>query len=246
MRIDIVTIFPGMFRGPLSESIIGRAAGRGLIEINVHDLRAWTEDKHKITDDYPYGGGPGMVMKVEPIAKAVDDLRRDNPGAPVALLTPQGKVFNQGMARELAALPGLILICGRYEGVDERVRTHFCDMEISIGDYVLTGGEIPAMAVVDAVARLAPGVLGDSESATEESHSGYLIEYPQYTRPAEFRGLRAPEILLGGDHAKIEAWRREQSIARTARRRPDLLDKADLTEKDKKTLRRLREEGQIG
>jgi len=197
--------------------------------IVVHDLRGWATDKHRITDDYPYGGGPGMVMKVEPIARAITELRTMNPGAAVALLSPQGEPFCQHMARSLSSLPGLILICGRYEGVDDRVRQFYCDMEISIGDYILTGGEIPAMAVVDAVLRLIPGALGSQESVSDESHSNGLLEYPQYTRPAEYEGRAAPEILLSGDHAKIVAWRRREAIVKTAQLRPDLIEKAGLS-----------------
>ncbi|HEB71043.1 MAG TPA: tRNA (guanosine(37)-N1)-methyltransferase TrmD, partial [Nitrospirae bacterium] len=217
-------------------SVIGRAVRDGKLEIHLHDLRSWTCDKHRVTDDYTYGGGPGMLMKVEPFAKAVDDLREKNRGAKVALMTPQGDLLTQKTALQLSTnSPGLIILCGRYEGVDERVRENYCDLEISIGDYVLTGGEIPAMALVDAVARLVPGVLGDSQSALDESHLGSLLEYPQYTRPAEFKGLKVPEILLSGNHADIENWRRRQSILRTAKKRPDLLPGADLTEKERET-----------
>ncbi|MDH5755626.1 MAG: tRNA (guanosine(37)-N1)-methyltransferase TrmD [Nitrospinota bacterium] len=234
MKFDILTIFPGMFAGPFAESIIKRAVDAGLASVHAHDLRAWATDKHKITDDYPYGGGPGMVMKVEPLARAIQSLRENNPGAPVALLTPQGKLMSQAIARDLVGYPGLILVCGRYEGVDERVRQHYCDMEISIGDFVLTGGEIPAMAVVDAVLRLIPGALGGEESTTEESHSAGLLEYPQYTRPAEFEGHSAPEVLLSGHRAKIEEWRRRESIIRTAQRRPDMIEKGGLEGEDLK------------
>lgn len=238
MRFDIVTIFPGMVDHALGGSILGRAREKEVIEIHTHDLRSWTHDRHHTTDDYPYGGGAGMVMKVEPFAEAVDDLKEKNPSARVALMTPQGSVFNQEVAKELSTLPGLIILCGRYEGVDERVRL-FCDMEISLGDFVLTGGEIPAMAVVDAVARLVPGVVGKGESVLRDSHSEYLLEHPHYTRPAEFRGVRPPETLFSGDHKKIEAWRREQSIIRTARRRPDLIPKADLTDEERLMAERI-------
>ncbi len=237
MRFDIVTIFPEMFNGPFSSSIIKRAVDDGKIEISLHNLRQWARDKHHVTDDYPFGGGPGMVMKVGPIAEAVDDLRGRFEGSVVALMTPQGEPLTHGMAKTLSSLPGLIILCGRYEGVDERVRSNYCDMEISIGDYVLTGGEIPAMALVDTVARLVPGVVGDIQSTVEESHSGYLLEYPQYTRPADYKELKTPEVLLSGDHAKIERWRRDQSILRTARRRPDLLEKAGLTDEEKQKLK---------
>jgi tRNA (guanine37-N1)-methyltransferase len=247
MKFDILTIFPGMFSGPLSESIIKRAVEAGKAQVGVHDLRGWTTDKHKVTDDYPYGGGPGMVMKVEPLSRAIADLRLGNPGAPVILLSPGGEPFQQAMARELAAGPGLILVCGRYEGVDERVREFYCGREISMGDFVLTGGEIPAMAIVDAVMRLIPGVLGSDVSNVDESHSGYLLEYPQYTRPAEFDGHKAPDILLSGHQAKIAEWRRRESIVRTAQRRPDLIDKAGLAGEElalaQEIIRRRREEG---
>ncbi|VAX15867.1 tRNA (guanine(37)-N(1))-methyltransferase [hydrothermal vent metagenome] len=234
MRFDIVTTFPEMFSGIFDASVIGRAVHDGKLEIHIHNLRSWTDDKHRVTDDYTYGGGPGMLMKVEPFAKAVDDLREKNRGAKVALMTPQGDLLTQKTAIQLSTkLPGLIILCGRYEGVDERVRENYCDLEISIGDYVLTGGEIPAMALVDTVARLVPGVLGDSQSALDESHLNSLLEYPQYTRPAEFKGLKVPEVLLSGNHADIENWRREQSVLRTAKKRPDLLSGADLTEKER-------------
>lgn len=233
MRFDIVTIFPAMFDGPFSHSIIGRAREKGLVEIHVHDLRKWTYDKHHVTDDYPYGGGAGMVMKVEPFAEAVKELKTRNPGAKVVLMSPAGELFNQRSAKELSLFSGLIILCGRYEGVDERVSALFCDMEVSIGDYVLTGGEIPAMALLDCVARLVPGVVGEEASIVHESHSDGLLEHPHYTRPAEFMGVRVPEVLLNGDHKKIETWRREEAIKRTAMRRPDLLERADLTEKER-------------
>lgn len=233
MRFDILTIFPAMFDGPLSHSIIGRAREKGLLEIHVHDLREWACDKHHVTDDYPYGGGAGMVMKVEPFAEAVKELKTRNPGAKAVLMSPAGELFNQRSARELSLLPGLIILCGRYEGVDERVSGLFCDMEVSIGDYVLTGGEIPAMALLDCVARLVPGVVGEEASIVNESHSDGLLEHPHYTRPAEFMGVRVPEALLGGDHKKIEAWRREEAVKKTAMRRPDLLEKAALTEEER-------------
>jgi tRNA (guanine37-N1)-methyltransferase len=241
MRFDIVTIFPEMFDGPLAHSIIGRAKEKGLLEIHVHNLRKWAVDKHHVTDDYPYGGGAGMVMKVEPFASAIEELKTQNPGAKVVLMTPGGELFNQQSAMALSFLSGLIILCGRYEGVDERVSGLFCDMEISIGDYVLTGGEIPAMALLDCVARLVPGVVGDETSVINESHSDGLLEHPHYTRPAEFRGARVPDILLNGDHKKIEAWRREESIKKTATRRPDLLSKAVLTEKEREMAEGCRE-----
>ncbi|MBI5816087.1 MAG: tRNA (guanosine(37)-N1)-methyltransferase TrmD [Nitrospinae bacterium] len=242
MRFDIVTIFPGMFAGPLDSSIIGRARDSGKIQVNVHDLRGWTTDKHRITDDYPYGGGAGMVMKVEPFAAAVAQLKTSNPAAKVILMSPAGTVLRHSLAMELSRQSGIIILCGRYEGVDARVTGLLCDMEVSIGDYVLTGGEIPAMALVDCVARLVPGVVGEEQSTVKESHAGNLLEYPQYTRPPEFEGLKVPEILLSGDHAKIEKWRREQAIIKTARVRPALLDKAGLSEDEMRTARKAMEE----
>ncbi|HJM82573.1 MAG TPA: tRNA (guanosine(37)-N1)-methyltransferase TrmD [Nitrospinota bacterium] len=232
MRFDVITTFPQMFKGPMDESILKRAKNTGKIQIYIHDLRDWTNDKHRITDDYPYGGGPGMVMKVEPVAKAVEQLKRETTGSKVALMTPQGNPFNHTVALELMNLSGMIIICGRYEGVDERIRQNYCDMEISIGDFVLTGGEIPAMAIIDALTRLKPGVLGSDKSTSEESHSCGLLEYPQYTRPADYDGLTVPDVLLSGNHAEITAWRRSQSIERTAIRRPDLLKKSNLSNEE--------------
>ncbi len=244
MRFDIVTIFPEMFKGPLDHSIIGRAVESGKISVSVHDLRKWTYDKHHTTDDSPYGGGAGMVMKVEPFVKAVDELREQNKEAQVILMTPQGEVFDQKMAIELSEAPGLIILCGRYEGVDERVRTLCADREISIGDYVLTGGEIPAMVLVDAVARLKPGVVKEELSTVNDSHTGHLLEHPHYTRPDEYEGLKVPDVLLSGDHKKIEEWRREQSVIRTAQRRPDLLDLAELTDKEKLMVKNILRESE--
>lgn len=221
MRIDIITIFPDIFPGPLSESILGRAADRGLIEINTVDLRNFTHDSRRTVDDRPYGGGPGMLMKPKPVFEAVESLKTDS--SFVVLLTPQGERFSQRKARELAAKEHIVMICGHYEGVDERIRTALADIEISIGDYVLTSGNLPAMIVCDAVARLVPGALGSSESQAEESFSEGLIEYPQYTRPPEYRGMKVPEILLSGNHEAIARWRKEQSLERTKLKRPDLL-----------------------
>ena len=220
MKIDIVTIFPNMFAGPFEASILRRAQDKLLVEIKIHDLRQWAGDARGTVDDKPYGGGPGMVMMVEPIYKALQELRRDK--SKVLLMTPQGKVFKQEVARELARLERVILIAGHYEGLDERVRSRV-DAEISIGDYVLTGGELPAMVIVDAVARLIPGVLGKEESLAEESFTSGLLEYPQYTRPEEFEGMKVPEILLSGNHAEIAKWRQDQAKRRTRSRRPDLL-----------------------
>ena len=238
MRIDIISLFPNMFSGPFDESIIKRAMERNIVSIVIHNLRDWGLGKHKMVDDYPFGGGAGMVMKPEPIFEAVDAVRAEsgNTSVPVILLTPQGRVFNQKIAAELADLDRFIIICGHYEGIDERVREHLAADEISIGDYVLTGGELAAMVIVDAVVRQLPGVLGSDESASDESHTAGLLEYPQYTRPQTYRGWEVPEILLSGNHAQIAKWRREQSILRTFMRRPDLLEKAELSKEDKKLI----------
>lgn len=222
MKIDVLTLFPEMFTGPLDESIVQRARAKGLLELKIHNLRDYTHDRHKTVDDRPFGGGPGMLLKPEPIFEALDDLAKDKPH--VVLLSPAGRVFNQSIARELAQRPHLLFICASYEGVDERVREALVQDELSIGDYVLTNGNLPAMVIIDAVARLLPGALGDDNSSTEESFSHGLLEYPQYTRPVEYRGLKVPEILLSGHHANIAEWRREQAVARTQARRPDLLE----------------------
>ncbi len=244
MRFDVFTLFPQVFEPYLQVSILQRARERGLIEVQLHNIRDWTTDKHHITDDEPYGGGGGMVMKPEPIFTAVESVLGAPPDCPLILLTPQGRVFNQAIAAELAALPRLALLAGRYEGVDERVRQHLVSDELSIGDYVLTGGELPALAVMDAVSRFIPGVLGDPTGALDDSHASGLLEYPHYTRPPEFRGWRVPEILVSGDHARVDRWRREQSLLRTWRRRPDLLQKAELSKKDLEYLAKL-ESGEI-
>lgn len=220
LKIDIVTLFPRMFEGPLDESILKRARQKGLLEIAIHQLRDYAEGKHRVTDDRPFGGGPGMVMRVEPIVRCIESLKRED--ARVILLSPRGQPLRQATLARLATLPHLILLCGHYEGVDERARELVVDEEISIGDYVLTNGALPAMVLVDGVARLVPGVLGDAESATEESFHDGLLEYPQYTRPAEYRGLKAPDILLSGNHEAIARWRKEQSRRLTRERRPDL------------------------
>jgi tRNA (guanine37-N1)-methyltransferase len=241
MHFDIFTLFPEMFQGPFSESILKRAQEQELLSITLHNIRNVTIDKHHVVDDYPYGGGAGMVMKPEPIFTAVESIYR---GGPIILLTPQGRLFNQQIALVLAQEPRITLICGHYEGIDERVREHLVTDELSIGDYVLTGGELAAIVVVDAVSRLIPGVLGGSESTSEESHSGNLLEYPHYTRPPEFRGWRVPDILLSGNHAQIARWRRKESLRRTRARRPDLFAKLDLSSKvDAKLLKELDEEG---
>lgn len=237
MRIDILTLFPAMFESPLNESIIKRARDAGILRIEVHNIRDWAEGRHRVADDYPFGGGPGMVMKPEPLLAAIEAVTAmDDERGPVALLTPQGQVLNQSLVRQLAAEPRLTLVCGHYEGVDERVVEHGVTHEISIGDYILSGGEPAALVVVDAVARLVPGVVGSGESLVEESHGAGLLEYPQYTRPADFRGWRVPDILLSGHHAEIARWRREQQLLRTARRRPDLLAQADITDAERAWL----------
>jgi tRNA (guanine37-N1)-methyltransferase len=222
MRIDILTLFPSMFQGPLDESIIQRARKTGRLELRIHNLRDYTHDRHRTVDDRPYGGSPGMVLKPEPLFEALEQLT--DAETRVILMTPTGRPFNQAAARALAKFERLFLICGSYEGVDERVREVWVDDEISIGDYVLTNGALPAMVVIDTVVRLLPGVLGDDESARDESFSHGLLEYPHYTRPAEFRGLKVPEVLLSGNHAQIAQWRAEQARTRTAERRPDLLE----------------------
>jgi tRNA (guanine37-N1)-methyltransferase len=221
MRIDVLTLFPAMFAGPLDESIVKRARQAGVLDLKVHNLRDYAHDRHKTVDDRPFGGGPGMLLKPEPLFEAVADLARET--TRVILLSPAGRTFNQAIARELAQVNDLLLISGHYEGFDERVREELADDELSIGDYVLTNGALPAMVIVDAVTRLLPGALGDDESAHEESFSHGLLEYPQYTRPAEFQGMKVPEVLLSGNHAEIAKWRAEQSRLRTKERRPDLL-----------------------
>lgn len=239
MHFDIFTLFPGMFQGPLTESILKRAQDRDLLHIDLHNIRDATTDKHHVVDDYTYGGGAGMVMKPDPIFAAVEAVHQ---GGPVIYLTPQGRLFNQQIAHELALEPRITLLCGHYEGIDERVCQHLVTDEISIGDYVLTGGELAAIILVDAVSRLVPGVLTEG-SATEESHSNNLLEYPQYTRPPEFRGWGIPDVLLSGHHANIVRWRRKEAIRKTRQRRPDLFAKLDLSSKqDKKILRELDEE----
>ena len=221
MKIDVLTLFPAMFAGPLDESIIMRARKKGLLDLKVHQLRDWTHDRHKTVDDKPFGGGPGMLLKPEPLFEAVESLKRER--TKVILLSPAGRKFSQPIARELAQEKDILLVTGHYEGFDERVREGLADDELSIGDYVLTNGALPAMVVIDAVARLLPGVLGDDTSSSDESFSHGLLEYPQYTRPAEYRGMKVPEVLLNGNHAEIEKWRREQAKLRTKAQRPDLL-----------------------
>ena len=241
MQFDVFTLFPEIFPTYLESSILQRASQRGLIDVRVHNIRTYTHDRHHTTDDVPYGGGGGMVLKPEPVFEAVESISGQGAGSPIILLTPQGRVFNQSIALELSRHEKIALICGRYEGVDERIRGHLVTDEISIGDYVLTGGELPALILMDAIARLLPGVLGDPDGATDDSHASGLLEYPHYTRPPEYRGESVPEILLSGDHAKIAKWRREQSLSRTLERRPDLLEKADLSEDDRKYLSELKD-----
>ena len=223
MKIDVLTLFPAMFAGPLDESIVKRARAEGLLDLAIHNLRDYTHDRHRTVDDKPFGGGPGMLLKPEPIFEAVEKLSREK--TRLILLTPAGRKFNHSIARELARLEHLLLVCGSYEGFDERVREALANDELSIGDYVLTNGALPAMVIIDAVTRLLPGALGDDQSAHDESFSCGLLEYPQYTRPAEFRGMKVPEVLLSGNHAEIEKWRLEQAKKRTKERRRDLLNK---------------------
>ena len=258
MRFDVFTLFPSLLTSPLQESILKRAIEAGRLAVDVHNIRDYATDKHHVTDDLPYGGGGGMVMKPEPVFAAVEDILSEEreakseghigtpalhiPRPPIILLTPQGRLFTQAVARELAAHDRIMLICGRYEGVDERVRQFLATDEISIGDYVLTGGELPALVVIDAVARLLPGVLGDPGATLDDSHADALLEYPHYTRPADFRGQTVPDVLLSGDHAQVDRWRREQSLRRTWERRPDLLPKARLSQADLEFLARLAQE----
>lgn len=236
MKFDILTLFPGMFSSPFQESILARAIEKGLIQIRITNIRDFAQDKHQVVDDTPYGGGQGMVMKVEPIARAIDWIKSEDPSVHIIYLTPQGRTLDQERARELASHAHLILLCGRYEGVDERVRDLFVDEEISIGDYVLTGGELATMVVIDAVSRLLPGVLGSDRSAIEDSFFNSLLEYPQYTRPFDFNGSLVPEVLLSGNHRAITQWRRTEALRRTWIRRPDLLAKAPLSPEDRRLL----------
>jgi len=243
MQFEVFTLLPDVFPPYLESSILQRARQRGLVSVNVHNIRDYTHDRHHVTDDTPYGGGGGMVMKPEPIFEAVEsvlglDARQTSPQpAPIIMLTPQGRVFTQSIANELSRHERIALLCGRYEGLDERIREHLVTDEISIGDYVLTGGELPALIVIDALTRLIPGALGDPDGAVDDSHATGLLEYPHYTRPPDFRGWKVPEILLSGDHAKVNKWRREQSLLRTLARRPDLSEKLDLTEKERTFLK---------
>ena len=243
MKFDILTLFPNMFSSPFQESILGRAVQKGRIEIRIINIRDFALDRHQVVDDTPYGGGQGMVMKVDPIARAMEWAKSGDPSAWTIYLTPQGGRFDQEKARDLSSRSHLILLCGRYEGVDERVREMFIDEEISIGDYVLTGGELAAMVIIDGVSRLLPGVLGSDQSAEEDSFTNALLEYPQYTRPFDFKGRCVPEVLLSGNHEAISQWRRKEALRRTSARRPDLLAKAPLTKKDEEFLEGIRQGG---
>ena len=242
VKFDVLSIFPEMFSSPLNFSLLKKAQEKGLLSISLHDIRNWADDKHKMTDDAPYGGGCGMVMKVEPVEKALSAIRNPEGSSIVVLMTPQGEVLNQKIAAELAEKNNIVIICGRYEGIDERIRKHLVDREISIGDYILTGGELPAMILIDAVCRHIPDVLGNPESAKNESFCENLLEYPQYTRPAEYKGWPVPEVLLSGNHAEIEVWRRKESLKKTYQRRPDLLEKVKLSAQDKKILDKIKHE----
>jgi tRNA (guanine37-N1)-methyltransferase len=244
MRIDILTLFPAMLAGPLDESILQRARARGLVEIVIHDVRQWATDRHRTVDDYPYGGGAGMVLKVEPVVRAVEAVQQQaTPPARLLLMGAGGRPFNQALAAELAATPRLMLLCGHYEGIDQRVVDLLEPEEVSIGDYVLTGGELPAMVIVDSVVRLLPGVIDDASTGDESFMTG-LLEYPHYTRPAEFRGRSVPPVLLSGHHAQIEQWRRREALRRTLQRRPDLLTTAALSGQDLRLLDALRAEAE--
>ncbi len=240
IKFDVLSIFPEMFLSPLNFSLLKKAQEKGLINICLHDIRNWTSDKHRMTDDAPYGGGCGMVMKIEPLERAVTEIKGNVQEAQVILMTPQGETFNQKIAADLAEKKQIIIICGRYEGVDERIRKHIADREISIGDYILTGGELSALVLIDAVSRLIPGVLGNAQSSCSESFSNGLLEYPQYTRPAEYKSWCVPEVLISGNHADIEQWRKLESLRRTYQRRPDLLKKLDLSVEDKKKLEQIK------
>jgi tRNA (guanine37-N1)-methyltransferase len=243
MKFDIFTLFPEVFGPYVDASIIKRARAAGLIEVNLHNIRNWALDRHHTTDDTPYGGGGGMVMKPEPIFAAIEEILGNPPEIPVILMTPQGRPFSQSIAREFSSLPHLAILCGHYEGIDERIREHLVTNEISIGDYVLTGGELPALVVMDAVSRYLPGVLGDPTGAEDDSHASGLLEYPHYTRPPEFRGWSVPNVLLSGNHAEIDRWRHKESLMRTYRKRPDLLERTVISIEDKKLIQSEKQTG---
>jgi|Deesub1362A_J573_1020465.scaffolds.fasta_scaffold00027_125 tRNA (guanine37-N1)-methyltransferase len=243
MHIAVITIFPEIFKAYLNESIMKKALNKEIVKIDIHNLRDFTSDKHKTVDDYPYGGGPGMVMKPEPLSNAIRHIKSDGIDTLTIMLTPQGRLFTQKVAEELSAEKRrLLLICGRYEGIDERIRETLVDDEISIGDYVLTGGELPALVIIDAVVRLLPGAVGDENSLREESFSWGILDYPHYTRPPEWQGLKVPEVLLSGNHKQIALWRRKEALKRTLKRRPDLIEKARLSEEDYKLISEIKEE----
>ncbi len=242
MRFDILTLFPGMFFGPFDESIIKRAKDKQLIDISLHNIRDWATDRHQTADDAPYGGGAGMVMKAAPLAASIDSIKSLHPSSTVILTSPHGRLLTHAVACELAEKPGLIIVCGRYEGIDERIRSIYAEDDISLGDFVLSGGEIAAMAIVDSVSRLIPGVLGSNESAEYDSFGDGLLEYPHYTRPPEFNGLTVPDALLSGHHEQIRKWRRKESLRKTRALRPDLLSKVTLTREDRKMLTEIEQE----
>lgn len=238
MKIDVITIFPRMVEAAMSEGVVARARTRGLLDIMVHDLRTFTADRHKIVDDVPFGGGPGMVMKPEPLFAAIEGIRRTRGDVAHVLLTsPAGRVFTQGDARRLRAAGRFAIICGRYEGVDDRVRQHVTTEEVSIGDYVLSGGELPALVIIDAVSRLVPGVVGDEQSVEGDSFTRGLLDYPHFTRPAEFRGYRVPDVLVSGHHAEIRRWRKRAALERTLQQRPELVEHAQLDDEERELLR---------
>ena len=242
MRFDLVTIFPRLCEGPLGEGIVRRAIDRGLVDVRVHDLRDYTTDRHRSVDDVSYGGGPGMVFKPEPLFRAVDAIRGDGEVDAVILMSPQGRRFTQREAERISGLRRVVVLCGRYEGVDDRVRSALATEELSVGDYVLSGGELPALVIVDAVVRLLPGAVGDEASVEVDSFSRGLLDHPHFTRPAEFRGLRVPDVLLSGNHADIRRWRKRESLARTLAWRPDLLPSAELDDEEREILRALKNE----
>jgi tRNA (guanine37-N1)-methyltransferase len=242
INFEILSLFPEMFVSPLNVSLLKKAQDKGLLNICLHDIRDWADDKHKMADDAPYGGGCGMVMKVEPVEKALRAIRKPEDDSIVVLMTPQGEVLNQKIAAQMAAQKHIIIICGHYEGVDERIREHLVDREISIGDYILTGGELAALVLVDAVSRFIPDVLGNPLSTDNDSFSENILEYPQYTRPAQYRGWTVPDVLLSGNHARIELWRKRESLIRTYKRRPDLFKKLELSAEDKKILDEIKQD----